>query len=70
MKINLLGYTIIIQNVKSLAKHNQPIALLERITSNPIKGLVPHKGFGNLHWIGENHFLRRLRAMGCVLPTV
>jgi hypothetical protein len=42
---------------------------MKRITSNPTKGLVPHEGFGNLHGIGENHFLRRFGAMGRVLPT-
>jgi hypothetical protein len=39
---------------------------MERITSNPTKGFVPHRGFGNLHEIGENHFLRKFRAMGRV----
>jgi hypothetical protein len=37
---------------------------MERITSNPTKGLVPHEGFGNLHGIGENHFLRRFKSYG------
>jgi hypothetical protein len=42
---------------------------MERITSNPTKGLVPHEGFGFLHWIEENHFLKEFRAMGRVLST-